>query len=53
MAGGGIIVEETTNSSTKSLLPSKVSYTRSLSRDNDELKSFWFYLGWMCIDQSS
>ncbi|RRT81576.1 hypothetical protein B296_00003442 [Ensete ventricosum] len=52
MAGGCIIVEATTNSNTEPLLPSKVSYTRSLYRAGNKLRSLWSCLRWMCIDQS-
>ena len=52
MTGGSVIVEVTINKSTKSLLLSKASYARSLSDDDDELKSFRSYLRWMCVDQS-
>uniref|UniRef100_A0A804IV90 Uncharacterized protein n=1 Tax=Musa acuminata subsp. malaccensis TaxID=214687 RepID=A0A804IV90_MUSAM len=43
-------MEATTTSSTEPLLHSKVSYARSLSYANDELKSFRSYLKWMCVD---
>ncbi|RRT71082.1 hypothetical protein B296_00019722 [Ensete ventricosum] len=45
-----IIVKATTSNSTKSLLPSRASYTRNLSHVDDELKSFRSYLRWICVD---
>ncbi|XP_009385545.2 uncharacterized protein LOC103972887 [Musa acuminata AAA Group] len=53
MAGEGIVVEATISSTTESLLSSRVSYARCLSRADDELKSFRFCLRWMCVDQSN
>ncbi|RWV80330.1 hypothetical protein GW17_00058423 [Ensete ventricosum] len=50
MARGGVIVEVTTSSSIELLLPNRVSYARSLSRVNDELRSFQSCLRWICID---
>ncbi|RWW32089.1 hypothetical protein GW17_00003249 [Ensete ventricosum] len=52
-AGGGNIVEATTNSSTELLLLSRASYTCSLFHTNDELRSFQSCLRWMCVDQSN
>ncbi|CAL9753629.1 unnamed protein product, partial [Musa acuminata subsp. burmannicoides] len=43
MTGGDIITEAITNSSTESLLPSRVPYACSLSRTNDVLRSFRFF----------
>ncbi|RRT44025.1 hypothetical protein B296_00045722 [Ensete ventricosum] len=45
-------MEATTSSSTKPLLPSRASYTHTLYRTGDKLKSFRSYLRWMCLDQS-
>ncbi|RWW09147.1 hypothetical protein GW17_00027379 [Ensete ventricosum] len=50
MVGGDIIVKATTNSSTEPLLPSKVSYTHSLSHTDNKLRSFRFCVRWMCVD---
>ncbi|RWW82739.1 hypothetical protein BHE74_00008777 [Ensete ventricosum] len=44
-------MEATTNSSTEPLLPSRVSYARSLSHANNKLRSFRSCLRWMCVDQ--
>ncbi|RWW14585.1 hypothetical protein GW17_00021633, partial [Ensete ventricosum] len=46
-------VEVTTNNSAESLLPSRLSYTRSLSYADNELRSFRSCLRWICIDQSN
>ncbi|RZR82295.1 hypothetical protein BHM03_00008662 [Ensete ventricosum] len=46
-------MEATTNNSTEPLLPSSASYTRNLSRIDNELRSFRSYLKWMCIDKSN
>uniref|UniRef100_A0A804L515 Uncharacterized protein n=1 Tax=Musa acuminata subsp. malaccensis TaxID=214687 RepID=A0A804L515_MUSAM len=43
---GGIVVEATTSSNTESLLPSKTSYAHSLSRADDELRSFQPLVSW-------
>ncbi|RWW69237.1 hypothetical protein BHE74_00023182 [Ensete ventricosum] len=51
MAGGGIVVEVTTNNSTELLLPSRESYARNLSCVDPELRSFRSCLRWMCVDQ--
>ncbi|RRT35932.1 hypothetical protein B296_00042326 [Ensete ventricosum] len=40
MAGGGIVVEETTSSSIKPSLPSRTLYAHNLSHTDDELRSF-------------
>ncbi|RWW22639.1 hypothetical protein GW17_00013142, partial [Ensete ventricosum] len=45
-------VEATNNNNTEPLLPSRVSYARSLSHIDDELGSFPSCLMWMCIDES-
>ncbi|RWW02142.1 hypothetical protein GW17_00034790 [Ensete ventricosum] len=52
MVGGGVVVEATTDSSTKPPLPSRASYACNLSHVDDELRSFRSCLLWMCIDQS-
>ncbi|RRT36182.1 hypothetical protein B296_00055668 [Ensete ventricosum] len=52
MDGEGIVVEATTSSSTKLFLPSRTPYVCSLSRADDELRSFRSYLRWMFVDQS-
>ncbi|RRT52636.1 hypothetical protein B296_00041155 [Ensete ventricosum] len=52
MVKGCIIVEATTNSSTKPLLLSRALYTRILSHVVDKFRSVWSYLRWMYIDQS-
>ncbi|RZS00215.1 hypothetical protein BHM03_00029896, partial [Ensete ventricosum] len=44
-------VEATNNINTEPLLPSRVSYARSLSRIDDELESFPSCLMWMCVDE--
>ncbi|THU74013.1 hypothetical protein C4D60_Mb04t28880 [Musa balbisiana] len=51
MAGGGVVMEVTTSSSTEPLLSSRASYAHSLSNVDDELKSFRSCLRWICIDQ--
>ncbi|RRT85382.1 hypothetical protein B296_00010168 [Ensete ventricosum] len=50
MAGGGVVVEVTTSSSTEPLLLSRVLYARSLSRVDIELRNFRSYLRLMCVD---
>ncbi|RRT83368.1 hypothetical protein B296_00000635 [Ensete ventricosum] len=50
MVGGCIVVKATTNRSTKSLLPNRVSYARNLSHAGNKLKSFRSCLRWMCVD---
>ncbi|RWV98394.1 hypothetical protein GW17_00038765 [Ensete ventricosum] len=52
MAGGNVVVEATTSSSTESLLSSRVSYEHSLSHVDDKLRSLQSCLRWMCVDQS-
>ncbi|RWW28004.1 hypothetical protein GW17_00007544 [Ensete ventricosum] len=52
MTRGCIIVEATTSDNTESLLPNRASYTRSLSRVDDELRSFPSHIRCMCVDQS-
>ncbi|RRT47305.1 hypothetical protein B296_00023330 [Ensete ventricosum] len=34
------------------MLPGRVTYAYSLSNVNDKLRTFRFYLRWMCVDQS-
>ncbi|RWV88168.1 hypothetical protein GW17_00049767 [Ensete ventricosum] len=50
MTEGCIVVEVTISSNIEPLLPSRVSYTRSLSRAGDKLKSFRSYFRWICVD---
>ncbi|RWW33778.1 hypothetical protein GW17_00001494 [Ensete ventricosum] len=40
-----------TNNSIEPLLSSRASYARSLSRINNELRSFQSCVGWICVDQ--
>ncbi|THU71989.1 hypothetical protein C4D60_Mb04t07370 [Musa balbisiana] len=49
MVRGGIVVEATTSSSTEPLLHSRALYTRSLSRFDDELRSFQSYLSGLLV----
>ncbi|WOL00472.1 hypothetical protein Cni_G09185 [Canna indica] len=55
MAGTGgdaIVVSSSCSSNAEPLLPRKASYTRSLSRSDDELRFFRSCLRWLCVDQS-
>ncbi|RRT50041.1 hypothetical protein B296_00048408 [Ensete ventricosum] len=52
MTRGDIVVEATSSNNTEPLLPSRVSYARSLSRVDDELESFPSCIRWMCVDES-
>ncbi|RWV85282.1 hypothetical protein BHE74_00037695 [Ensete ventricosum] len=45
-------MEATTSSSIEALVHINVLYTRSLSCIDNELRRFWSYLKWICIDQS-
>ncbi|RRT73936.1 hypothetical protein B296_00012127, partial [Ensete ventricosum] len=45
-------VEVITSINIEPLLPNRVSYTRSLSRASDKLRSFRSYLKWVCANQS-
>ncbi|RWW14573.1 hypothetical protein GW17_00021644 [Ensete ventricosum] len=45
-------MEKTTSSSTEPLLANRVSYARSLSHVDDELRSFRSDLKWMYVDRS-
>ncbi|RWW01034.1 hypothetical protein GW17_00035948 [Ensete ventricosum] len=45
-------MEATTNNTNERSLPSKISYSHSLSRVDDKLKNFQSYLRWMHVDQS-
>ncbi|RWV93218.1 hypothetical protein GW17_00044343 [Ensete ventricosum] len=46
-------METTTNSSIELLLSNRTLYACSLSHTNNELRSFRYYLRWMCVDQSN
>ncbi|RRT52263.1 hypothetical protein B296_00021293 [Ensete ventricosum] len=45
-------MQTTISNSIELLLLSRASYTRNLSHVDNELKSFWSCLKWMCINKS-